>query len=210
MKYYTITKKEYDETAEKNSWSNIFEYIEKKQTYKKEIELSEFISLEKEFLQTIRNFVDIFELQSLYYNENTINLNYEYEKNSFEENIIWEETHDKDDDYIKYRKYQLTILEIAKPLAKQHMKEVIRKACQKTFYTSKEKVFIQSKEEALCSMHLTLRNLYNTEIFDTQTGATISTGNSGLYLYGALPDDIDIEVLLKNTSKLKYELQVAE
>ena len=54
-------------------------------------------------------------------------------------------------------------------------------------------------------MHLNFRNLLWTELKDSKTGAFLDTGNGALYYDICLPDDVDINIFLKDVHDLKID-----
>lgn len=189
MKKYTITKvDDYDD----NEWSMILELKRLEYLGKTKDTFQEYFKMEKEFMKIVENFLKLFyDKDSLYYTGNDPDLYYE--------------------SILKYEiGYEILPEDITRKMVKEAheiaiygIDNCIDKAYKEGIWNN-DRVKVKSKEEALCNMKLTFRNLLDIEITDIITGATIETGNSGLYLLVDIPDNISVKELFKGVDDLMY------
>ena len=197
MKIYTIQHMDVKDSPEMTKeehmmeWTDVPSLVELNYTKGMNIPFEEFLKREKPFIRFTENFIDYFGVENLYYVDNVPDLDYakvlraELTRDRFPEAMVREMVH------------------TAHTLAMTGMEEVIPKAFMLDPDDYKEKLFARSKEEALSTMRLNLRSLLWTELKDDKTGASLDTGNSGLYYDLLLPDEIDLAPFFKGAEDLK-------
>ena len=191
MKFYTITHME-DVTSKKNDEdTNIYDLIRARHMKETNRTFDDFLQLEKKFLKLTENFIEYFKLENLYYEDNIFQIDYM-------ECLKWELEWDKQlkEDIIKQLVHQAHMLAIS------GIEEVIKKAYLYDPDDFDEKVFVKDKEEVLSTMQLNFRNLLSTELTDVKTGASLDTGNSGLYYTLKVADNVDVKLFLENIKGL--------